>query len=219
MAKRNRTVTEFLLKVRETYNKAREQYVELSDRVVKLNNEWEAERRRGWSNQEQATADRERYDRMKKEAKKVLADHIDSTNAKFQEILDECDRVFAIYDRATSDKYDIATAEILKSGILRPEEYEALAKDFENNSVMLRLIGNSALQVAEKTNNIHLRAFGNNLANYRFKYREPIETLIGWSQSALREDRNLSDGIAKRYDTEADRLFTMAEGIYITEGE
>ncbi len=216
---RYRTVTAFLLKVRETYNKAREQYVELSDRVVKLNNEWEAEKRRGWSNQEQATADRERYDRMKKAAKKALADHIDGTNAKFQEILGECDNVFAIYDRATGDKYDIATAELLKSGILRPEEYEALARDFDKNTVMLRCIGNSALQAAEKTKDTHLRALGNNLANYRFKYREPVESLISWSQSALREDRTLSDGIAKRYDIEADKIFAGAEGIYITEGE
>ncbi len=216
---RYRTVTEFLLKVRETYNKAREQYVELSDRVVKLNNEWEAERRRGWSNAEQKTADRERYDRMKKEAKKALADHIDGTNAKFQEILDECDRVLGYYDRATGDKYDIATAEMLKSGILRPEEYEALAKDYSQNTVMLRCIGDSALQAAEKTKNEQLRQLGVTLKNHRFKYREPVESLIFWSQQALREDRDLSDGIAKRYDNEADQIFQMAEGIYITEGE
>ncbi len=219
MAKRYRTVTEFLLKVRETYNKAREQYVELSDRVIRLNNEWENEKRRGWSNAEQETADRERYDRMKKEAKKALADHIDGTNAKFQEILDECDSVFAIYDRATGDKVDLATVELLKSGILRDDEFEALANDFNGNTAMLRLIGDYAYRKGEKDKNAELRAKGTALKQYHFKYKEYIDSLVFLSQSALREDRNLSDGIAKRYDTEADRLFTMAEGIYITEGE
>lgn len=216
---RHRTVTEFLLKVRETYNKAREQYVELSDRVVKLNNEWENEKRRGWSNAEQETADRERYNRMRSDAKKALADHIDGTNAKFQEILDECDSVFAIYDRATGDKVDLATIELLKSDILRVDEIEALINDFNGNTAMLRLIGDYAYRKGEKENNSELRAKGTALKGYRFKYKEYIDSLVYLSQQALREDRYLSDGIAKQYDEQADGIFAGAEGIYITEGE
>ncbi len=216
---RYRTVTEFLLKVRETYNKAREQYVELSDRVVKLNSEWEAEKRRGWSNQEQANADRERYNRMKNDAKKALTDHIADTNAKFQAISDECDSVFGIYDRATGDKVDLATVELLKSGILRDDEIYALANDFDGNTAMLRLIGDYACSKGEKDHNAELRAKGLQLKQHRFPYKEHIDSLVYWSQQALRENRGLSDGIAKVYDEQADKIIAGAEGIYITVGE
>ena len=35
----------------------------------------------------------------------------------------------------------------------------------------------------------------------------------------MREDRGLSDGIAKVYDEQADKIFSDAEGIYITVGD
>ena len=36
-----------------------------------------------------------------------------------------------------------------------------------------------------------------------------------WSQKAMRDNRGLSDGIAKVYDEQADRIFADAEGVYI----
>jgi hypothetical protein len=40
-----------------------------------------------------------------------------------------------------------------------------------------------------------------------------------WGQKAMREDRGLSDGIARVYDEQADRIFAGAENIYITVNE
>ena len=35
----------------------------------------------------------------------------------------------------------------------------------------------------------------------------------------MRDDRGLSDGIARVYDEQADRIFAEAEGVYITVNE
>ena len=40
-----------------------------------------------------------------------------------------------------------------------------------------------------------------------------------WSQKAMRDERRLSDGIARVYDEQADKVFADAEGIYITVNE
>lgn len=48
---------------------------------------------------------------------------------------------------------DMATVEILKSGVLRPEEYRDLVERNANNPTMARMIGSYAAQRAETTTN------------------------------------------------------------------
>ena len=98
----------------------------------------------------------------------------------FENILAEADDVFGRYNRATGDKLDLATVELLKSGILSDNEIKALAKDFEGNVAMLRIIGKYADERASK-DNIEMIALAHSLKNAEIPYREPLERLVFWS--------------------------------------
>ena len=69
----------------------------------------------------------------------------------------------------------------------------------------------------EKDN--ELFAIGTQFKDYRIPYNEHLDTLIMWSQKAMRDDRGLSDGIARVYDEQADKIFADAESVYITVSE
>ena len=112
-------------------------------------------------------------------------------------------------------KVDLATVELLKSGILRPDEIKALINDFNGNSAMLRIIGDYAYKRGKEEKDNELFSIGTQYKDYRIPYNEHLDTLIMWSQKAMRDDRGLSDGIARVYDEQADRIFAEAENIYI----
>jgi hypothetical protein len=148
-----------------------------------------------------------------------LSELINNTNAEYEKIKAECEAVFGEYDRATGKKVDLATVELLKSGILRPDEIKALINDFDGNSAMLRIIGDYAYKKGKEEKDNELFAIGTQYKDYRIPYNEHLDTLIMWGQKAMREDRGLSDGIARVYDEQADRIFAGAENIYITVNE
>lgn len=214
-----RTVTEFLTKIRDTYNKAREGYTLLNDKLDRLEAMRKRDIERGWSNAQFQREDTETYQKNKEEIKKQLSELINNTNAEYEKIKAECEAVFGEYDRATGKKVDLATVELLKSGILRPDEIKALINDFDGNSAMLRIIGNYAYNRGEEEKDNELFAIGTQYKDYHIPYNEHIDTLIMWSQKAMREDRGLSDGIARVYDEQADKIFEGAEGVYITVSE
>lgn len=210
-----RTVTEFLTKIRETYNKAREEYTLLNDKLDRLEAMRKRDIERGWSNAQFQREDTETYQKNKAEIKNQLSELINNTNAEYEKIKAECEAVFGEYDRATGKKVDLATVELLKSGILRPEEIKALINDFDGNSAMLRIIGNYAYKKGKEEKNNELFSIGTQYKDYHIPYNEHLDTLIMWSQKAMRDNRGLSDGIAKVYDEQADRIFADAEGVYI----
>lgn len=214
-----RTVTEFLTKIRETYNKAREEYTLLNDRLDKIEALRKRDIERGWSNAQFQKEDTETYQNNKAEIKKQIRAVVDNTNAEYEKIKAECEAVFGEYDRATGKKVDLATVELLKSGILRPDEIKALINDFNGNSAMLRIIGDYAYKRGKEEKDNELFAIGTQYKDYRIPYNEHLDTLIMWGQKAMREDRGLSDGIARVYDEQADRIFSEAEDIYITVDE
>lgn len=214
-----RTITEFLRKIREEYGNAREEYSRLADKVIDIENRWKAEQRRGWGDSNQKNIDTEKYNKAKKEAKDNLKAHIEKAYARFDEIMAECDNVFSVYDRATGDKVDIATLELLKSGILRKDEIKALADDFSGNCAMTRLIGEYAFNTGEKINDTELRRMGSTLKKYRFPYKQHIEGAVEWSKLGLREDIGLSNAIDKVYGENVDKIFASAEGICVEVSE
>ena len=214
-----RTVTEFLTKIRDTYNKAREGYTLLNDKLDRLEAMRKRDIERGWSNAQFQREDTETYQKNKAEIKNQLSELINNTNAEYEKIKAECEAVFGEYDRATGKKVDLATIELLKSGILRPDEIKALINDFNGNSAMLRIIGDYAYKKGKEEKNNELFSIGTQYKDYHIPYNEHLDTLIMWSQKAMRDDRGLSDGIARVYDEQADRIFAEAENIYITVGE
>ena len=214
-----RTVTEFLTKIRDTYNKAREGYTLLNDKLDRLEAMRKRDIERGWSNAQFQREDTETYQKNKAEIKNQLSELINNTNAEYEKIKAECEAVFGEYDRATGKKVDLATIELLKSGILRPDEIKALINDFNGNSAMLRIIGDYAYKKGKEEKNNELFSIGTQYKDYHIPYNEHLDTLIMWSQKAMRDDRGLSDGIARVYDEQADKIFEGAEGVYITVSE
>ena len=64
-----RNVTEFLTKIRETYNKAREEYTLLNDRLDKIEALRKRDIERGWANPQFQKEDTETYQKNKAEIK------------------------------------------------------------------------------------------------------------------------------------------------------
>ena len=62
-----RNVTEFLTKIRETYNKAREEYTLLNDRLDKIESLRKRDIERGWANPQFQKEDTETYQKNKAE--------------------------------------------------------------------------------------------------------------------------------------------------------
>ena len=209
-----RNVTEFLTKIRDTYNKAREEYTLLNDRLDKIEALRKRDIERGWSNAKFQQEDTETYQKNKAEIKKQISELINNTNAEYEKIKAECEAVFGEYDRATGKKVDLATIELLKSGILSDDEIKALAKDFEGNVAMLRIIGKYADERASK-DNIEMIALAHSLKNAEIPYREPLERLVFWSENGLKDDTIKAMAHNNHYENTYNELVEQSEGVYI----
>jgi gas vesicle protein len=213
-----RNVTEFLTKIREAYNKAREEYTLLNDKLDKIEALRKRDIERGWANPQFQKEDTETYQKNKAEIKKQLSELINNTNAEYERIKSECEAVFGEYDRATGKKVDLATVELLKSGILSDNEIKALAKDFEGNVAMLRIIGKYAEERGGK-DNMEMAVLARNLKTAEFPYREPLERLIFWGNSGIAERDSRATAGNSQFDTMYNELVEQSEGLYITVSE
>ncbi len=214
-----RTISEFLLKLRQSYEKAREEYTILNDKLQDYNNWWNAELTRGWGSQEKKKDDTRRYESRKEEMQAQIREHIRKSYAEFEAIRTESEAVFAPFDRANIKQIHPEALELMKSGILREDEIRELAKEFDRNCTMLRLIGKYAVEQGNKDNNHSIRNYGMELQNYHFPYKDHIGELIRWSKKCLREDREASDRSALFYEKTYNELSTASDGIYITVSE
>ncbi len=148
-----------------------------------------------------------------------------SPSREFDKIQAEADSVFGAYDRATPDKLDMSAVELLKSGILRADEFKTLADTFKDNCTMLRLIGKYAHEQGEAANDKELIRYGKELEAYHFPYREPIEKLIDKSKRNIRLESpnpglNIRQGAEIRdklyYDKDFEELMEQSKDTYIT---
>ena len=147
-----RNVKEFLDKINAKYKVHRAEYERLNELYNLKGEEWKKELARGWSNQQMQKEARAKHEAEQSEIRNALEELRSTANKDFENILADADDVFGRYNRATGDKLDLATVELLKSGILSDNEIKALAKDFEGNVAMLRIIGKYAEERASKDN-------------------------------------------------------------------
>ena len=139
-----RNVKEFLDKINDKYKAHRAEYERLNELYNLKAEQWKKELARGWSNQQMQKEARAKHEAEQGEIRNALEELRRTASTDFENILAEADDVFGRYNRATGDKLDLATVELLKSGILSDNEIKALAKDFEGNVAMLRIIGKYA---------------------------------------------------------------------------
>ena len=213
-----RNVKEFLDKINDKYKAHRAEYERLTEQYTRNAEQWKKEVARGWSNYKLQQEAKERHDKEQREIKKALDDLRTTANTDFENILAEADDVFGRYNRATGDKLDLATVELLKSGILSDNEIKALAKDFEGNVAMLRIIGKYAEERGGK-DNMEMTVLASNLKSAEIPYREPLERLVFWSENGLKDDTIKAMAHNDHYENTYNELVEQSEGVYIKVSE
>ena len=213
-----RNVKEFLDKINDKYKAHRAEYERLNELFNRNAEEWKKEVARGWSNQQMQKEARAKHEAEQSEIRNALEELRRTANTDFENILAEADDVFGRYNRATGDKLDLATVELLKSGILSDNEIKALAKDFEGNVAMLRIIGKYADERASK-DNIEMIALAHSLKNAEIPYREPLERLVFWGNSGIAERDSRATAGNSQFETMYNELVEQSEGVYITVSE
>ena len=213
-----RNVKEFLDKINDKYKAHRAEYERLTEQYTRNAEQWKKEVARGWSNYKLQQEAKERHDKEQSEIRKALDELRTTANTDFENILAEADDVFGRYNRATGDKLDLATVELLKSGILSDNEIKALAKDFEGNVAMLRIIGTYAEERGGK-DNMEMAVLASNLKSAEIPYREPLERLVFWSENGLKDDTIKAMAHNNHYENTYNELVEQSEGVYITVSE
>ena len=209
-----RNVKEFLDKINDKYKAHRAEYERLNELFNRNVEEWKKELARGWSNQQMQKEARAKHEAEQSEIRNALDELRTTASKDFENILAEADDVFGRYNRATGDKLDLATVELLKSGILSDNEIKALAKDFEGNVAMLRIIGKYADERASK-DNIEMIALAHSLKNAEIPYREPLERLVFWSENGLKDYTIKAMAHNNHYENTYNELVEQSEGVYI----
>ena len=213
-----RNVKEFLDKINDKYKAHRAEYERLNELYNLKGEEWKKELARGWSNQQMQKEARAKHEAEQSEIRNALEELRSTANKDFENILAEADDVFGRYNRATGDKLDLATVELLKSGILSDNEIKALADDFKGNVAMLRIIGKYAEERASK-DNMEMTVLSHNLKNAEIPYREPMERLVFWSNEGLKADTIKAMAHNNHYENTYNELVEQSEGVYITVSE
>lgn len=212
-----RYAKEFLEKINAKYKAHRAEYERLNELSKIKADEWKKEVNRGWTNQQMQKEARAKYDAEQSEIRKAIENLRAAANRDFENIIADADNVFGRYSRATGDKLDLATVELLKSGILSDDEIRALAEDFAGNVAMLRIIGKYADE--RRKDNPEMAVLAHELKNAEIPYREPMETLAFWSNEGLNADAIKSTAYNNHYDDTYSELMAQSENVYITVGE
>ena len=213
-----RNVKEFLDKINDKYKAHRAEYERLNGQFTQNAEQWKKEIARGWSDHREQQEARAKHETEQSTIKISLDELRRTADTDFENILAEADEVFGRYNRATGDKLDLATVELLKSGILSDNEIKALAKDFEGNVAMLRMIGKYAEERASK-DNMEMTVLSHSLKNAEIPYREPLERLVFWGNTSIAEKDSRAMAGNSQFESMYNELVEQTEGIYITVSE
>lgn len=201
------SVKDYLDELHNRYGEYRKEREKLDTRLEKENNRWQNEIRRGWNDLKIRLQDEHNHNEILKSIKKEYAELGAKAKLSFNDVLSEADTRFEHYNRATGDKVDLATVELLKCGVLSDREIKALADDFKGNIAMLHIIGKYADDRAKTTTNdnakIELSALSYACKSAEFNYRAPLEGYVDMAVNALSESGTKSYAFHKVLTEEA----------------
>ena len=201
------SVKDYLDELNNRYGEYRKEREKLDTRLEKENERWQNEIRRGWQDMKIRLQDEHNHKEILKSIQKEYAELGAKAQISFNEVLSEADTRFERYNRATGDKVDLATVELIKSGILSDREIKALAGDFKGNIAMLRIIGKYADERAKTTTNDNtkqeLSALAYACKGAEFNYREPLEGYVDMAVNALADNGTKSYAFHKVLTEEA----------------
>lgn len=182
-------VKDYLDELNNRYGEYRKEREALDTRLENENARWQNEIRRGWNDIKIRLQDEHNHKETIKSIQKEYAELGAKAKLSFNDVIAEADTRFERYNRATGDKVDLATVELLKSDVLSSREIKALADDFKGNIAMLRIIGKYADEKAKATTNENtkreLSALACTCKDAVFNYREPLESYIEMAVTAL----------------------------------
>ena len=200
-------VKDYLDELNNRYGEYRKEREKLDTRLEKENERWQNEIRRGWRDMKIKLQDEHNHKETVKAIKKEYAELGERAKLSFNDVISEADTRFERYNRATGDKVDLATVELLKSDVLSDREIKALAGDFKGNIAMLRIIGKYADDRAKTTTNdntkIELSALSYACKSAEFNYRAPLEGYVDMAVNALSESGTKSYAFHKVLTEEA----------------
>lgn len=212
--KQYRTVKEFLDKIKDKYADYRAEYDRLSEILTAKQEQWKNEVKRGWNTRKMHDEAESQYKAETQQIISALEALRKKADTEFNTILENADNVFGRYNRATGDKLDLATVELLKSGILTDNEIKALADDFKGNVAMLRILGKYADERA--VNNTEMSTLAHTLNNAEIAYREPLETLITFGMEGISRNKIKSYAYDKNFEGQYNSLVESNKDVYIT---
>lgn len=186
-------VGDYLAEMNKAYTeKYRVKFEELTAKREHENKLWSDELSRGWRDVEQRNRAEEKHRNTLRQISEEIADLQAEAKTDFEELITEADERFERHARPTGDKVDLATVELLKSGILSDKELIRLADDFKGNVSMQRIIGKYAEERAEHANISEdknaLKSLAFSCKNNNFNYREPLESYAAMAVGALKDD-------------------------------
>lgn len=201
------SVKDYLDELNNRYGEYRAEREMLDTRLKKEQTRWENEIRRGWKDWAIRSQDEHNHNEILRAIQKEYAELGARAKNGFNEVISEADTRFERYNRATGDKVDLATVELLKSGVLSDREIKALAGDFKGNIAMLRIIGKYADERAKTTDNDNTRhelsALSCECKSAEFNYRAPLEGYVDMAVTALSENGTRSYAAHKVLTEEA----------------
>lgn len=190
-------VGDYLNEMNRVYTeKYRVKYEELSTQRERENERWTNEVRRGWSDIRQKTADEQHHRDTLGKLSEAFNRLQSDAKAELNEILEEADRRFERHARPTGDKVDLATVELLKSGILSDDDFPKLVNDFRGNVAMTKIIGKYAQERASQSQTIEAKGALSRLAleceKKHFNYRAPLAEFAAMCEKALGDSSRTS---------------------------
>ena len=201
------SVKDYLDELNNRYGEYRAEREMLDTRLEKEQQRWQNEVHRGWKDWAIRSQDEHNHNEILRAIQKEYAELGARAKTGFNEVISEADTRFERYNRATGDKVDLATVELLKSGALTDREIKALAGDFKGNIAMLRIIGKYADERAKNTDNDNTRhelsALSCECKSAEFNYRAPLESYVDMAVTALSENGTRSYAAHKVLTEEA----------------
>lgn len=181
---------------------------------------WHNEIRRGWTSSEMQRTDHRKHNDLITDFTKGFRLLSERAKAEFSDILAEADTRFERYARPTGDKVDLPTVELLKSDILADEDIIRLARDFDGNVAMTRIIGKYADERAKSSLNSNasaeLKALAFECKKDHFNYREPLEAYMELAIHALASDETTSFAYNKVLMEDYPKLLEQTKELYIS---
>lgn len=216
-------VADYLEAMHKAYTEKFRSEWETLDRKYKNEEErWNEEVRRGWGDIKMKLNDKKAHSEALRGIRGEFEQLKRNATQTFDELMTEADGIFERHSRATGDKIDLQTIELLKSGALTDDELKALVGDFEGNIAMLHIIAPYVEERAKATQHINssheLPAIAYKCKTAAFNYREPLERYAAVAEEALSADETHSKAYHKVLTEKAYfELLEESKDLYISE--